>query len=138
MIVKSALGLALLPLAAVLTQAAGSVASLRRAPFGRPDPWSSLAGLLPCLLDAALIACAAFAIEGSWLHRLFPPMVLLGSLYAWRREGGDDWLALAADRGVIAAMLAIAAAFGIAEPALMALSLGLIALNVAQSLRSRG
>ena len=131
------LGLAFVVLGAGLAQAALLLAGLRRAPFGPPPRRLSLPGILPCLVDAALVACAVFAIEGPWLDRLFPPLVLLGALHI-QASGPSEWTDLPRDRGLIAAVLAVAAGFGLAEPAVMLLSLALIALGVAQSRAKSG
>jgi hypothetical protein len=133
----AALGFALVPVGAVLAQAAAILAGLRLAPFGSARH-THPAVVLPWLVDAALLACAILAIEGTWVHRLFAPLVMLGALHANRGPGGPKWLELAEDRSLLAAMLAIAAAFGLAEPAIMFVALALIALNLAQSRASRG
>ena len=127
------LGFALVPLGALLAQAALGLARLRDAPFGRQTR-ASLASILPWLVDATLFACAVLAIEGSWLHRLFPPLVMLGTLHINRSE----WATLPGDRGLIGALLAVAAGFGMAEPAIMLVSLALLALNLAQSRAKSG
>ena len=133
----SALGFALVPVGGVLAQAAMTLAGLRLAPFGRARHKDFAAGL-PWLLDAALFACAVLAIDGSWLHRLFPPLVLLAALHLLRPADPARWLALPADRSVLAALFAVAAALGLAEPAIMLAALALIALNLAKSGASRG
>jgi hypothetical protein len=133
----AALGFALVPVSGVLAQAAAILAGLRLAPFGRARG-KDFAALLPWLLDAALVACAVLAIDGSWLHRLFPPLVLLATLHMLRPADSERWLALPADRSVLAALLAVVAALGLAEPAIMLAALALIALNLAKSGASRG
>jgi hypothetical protein len=134
----AALGFALVPVGAVLVQAVVALAGLRFAPFGRARRRTDLAALLPWLVDASLFACAVLAIEGSWLHRLFPPLVLLGMLHLPRPADPATWLALPGDRAVLAVLLAAAAGFGLAEPAIMLVSLALIALNLAKSGTPRG
>ena len=94
--------------------------------------------MLPWLVDAALLACAMLAIDGSWLHRLFPPLVLFAALHGLRPAEPSGWLALPIDRSVLAVVLAVAAAVGLAEPAIMLAALALIALNLAKSGASRG
>jgi hypothetical protein len=126
------LGLALIPVGAILAQAASALTRLQRAPFGQQRGGRSPWVILPCLRDAALVACAAIAIGGSWLHALFPPLVLLGALHI-KAAHRPDWTALPRDRGLLAVVLAVAAGFGLAEPAIMAVALVLIALNIAQS-----
>jgi len=132
------LGFALVALGAVLVQAALGVERLLRAPFAGLTRRMSQAAALPWLLDAALVACAFLAIDGEWLQRLFPPLVLLGALHALARANGPDWTALPLDRGVLAAFFAVAAGFGLAGPATMLAALALIALNVAQTRALRG
>ena len=128
------LGFALVAPGAVLAEAAAGLARLRLAPFGRETRRIRLSAVLPWLADAALLACALFAIEGSWPHRVFPPLVMLGALHTFRRA---DRLAWTRDRGLLAILLAVAAAFGLAEPAIMLAALALVALNAAQS-RAKG
>jgi hypothetical protein len=121
----------------VLAQAALALTGLRLAPFGRARG-KDFAVFLPWLVDAAILACAILAIEGSALHRLFPPLAMLGTLHLMRSADPAGWLALPGDRSVLAALLAVAAAFGLAEPAIMLVSLALIALNLAKSGGPRG
>ena len=125
----ASLGLGLLVPAAGLAHAAGRVCALRAAPFGRLGRWANFQAALPALVDLALVACVALAIEGSWLHRLFPPLVLFGARLTLREAGGQDWRLLAGDRGLLAIVLAIAAAFGVAEAATMIIALGMIAAS---------
>jgi hypothetical protein len=133
----AALGFALVPVGGVLAQVAAILAGLRLAPFGQVRG-KDFAAFLPWLVDAALFACAVLAIDGSWLHRLFPPLVLLAALHKLRPVEPARWLALPGDRSVLAALLAVAAALGLAEPAIMLAALALIALNLAKSAASRG
>ena len=121
----------------VLAQAAAILAGLRLAPFGQVRG-KDFAAILPWLVDAALLACAVLAIDGSWLHRLFPPLVLLAALHMLRPVEPARWLALPGDRSVLAALLALAAVLGLTEPAVMLAALALIALNLAKSAASRG
>ena len=132
------LGFALIALSALVTQAGGELAYLRTAPFGRSDRWASLRAVLPWLLDGAILACAVLTVEGTWLHRLFPPLVMLGSLHAARPEPRPDWAAVLGDRGVLALALAVSAGFGLVEPAIMLIALVLIALALAQTVARRG
>lgn len=140
-IVAAALGwpapaFGLVALAAVAGDASGQFAELRRAPLmqgadrGR---WP-----LPLVTDLALAACAALAIAGAPLHRLFPPLVLLGLLHVRAAGRGPSPADLSRDRAVIGLILAAASAFGLAETAIMLVALVLLATNVAQSAASRG
>lgn len=125
----AALGFVLVPLGGVLAQAAVTLAGLRHAPFGRRTH-KDFTAFLPWLVDAGLFACAVLAIEGSWLHRLFPPLVMLAALRGLRQAEPTGWLGLSGDRSVLAVLLAVAAALGLAEPAIMVAALALIAINL--------
>lgn len=127
------LGLGLVAVAAFLAYSVAGLVHLRTAPFGVYGRWERLQGVLPWLVDAALLACALLAIEGTWLHRVFPPLVMLGTLWATRPEALPDWTALTGDRGLLAVLLAIAAGLGFVEPGVMLVSLLLLALNLARS-----
>ncbi len=117
-------------LAALLAEFAAGLAHLRDAPFGTAcKHW--LWRLVPCLIDAALAACAALAIDGSWLHRLFPPLVLVGVLHAARPRRWHGPAALLGDRALLALVLAFAAALDLAEPAVMLAALAIVALDAA-------
>lgn len=122
------LGFALVALGAGAATIAAGMARLREAPFVQSGR-SAVTALLPWLVDAALAGCAVLAIEGSWLHRLFPPIVLLMALHAAR----PGRFALLSDRAPLAVLVALAAAFGLAEPAIMLASLALIAFEAAQT-----
>jgi hypothetical protein len=130
------LGFGLVALAALASELAGGLLRLRDAPFsrGRRRIW----GFLPVAVDIALAACSALAIEGNWLHRLFPPLMALGALHAGRFAERTDWTALLGDRAVLAAVLAVAAGFGFAEPAVMLAAALALVLNVANSRAQSG
>lgn len=127
------LGFGLVALAAFLAQGVAGLVHLRTAPFGAYGRWERLQGVLPWLVDGALLACAVLAIEGTWLHRVFPALMMLGMLWATRPERRPDWAALAGDRGLLGVLLAVAAGFGFVEPVVMLVSLLLVALNLARS-----
>lgn len=129
----AALGFALIPVAVLLIAGSLETARLREAPFGRAR--ARWAPVLPWLVDAAIGACGVLAIEGSALHRLFPPLVLLGALHL----PGDSRLAEAArNRPLLAVLFAIGAGLGMAEPAIMLAALVLIAHAIGQSGARRG
>ena len=109
-----------------------SVIRLAAGPLG-PAPRSRLltAGL-SVLIDVSLAACAVLAIEQGWLHRLFPPLALLGLLRVLRPETSPGPAALIGDRLLLALVLALAAALGFLEAALMALVLAVIGLEAAR------
>ena len=129
----SVAGFALVAAGALLAQAGAELARLRMAPFGQGERSAALHAALPWLVDGAIFACSVLAIDGPWLHRLFPPLVMLGTLYAVRPEARPDGLAVFGDRGVVALVLAVAAGFALVEPAVMLVSLALLALNLAQT-----
>lgn len=124
----TAAGLFLIAISALLGDFATGLSQLRDAPFGARNP-RRLGALTPCLVDAGLTACAALAIDGSWLHRLFPPLVLLGALHASRPGRWPGAAALAGDRALLALGLATATALDLAEPAIMLAGLATIALD---------
>jgi hypothetical protein len=134
----AAASFALVPLGAVLAQAALALNRLRIAPFGGAQRGRGVLAALPWLVDAAILGCSFLAIEGMALHRLFPPLVLLGVLHIPRRADPAGWTALPGDRGLLAALFALAAGFGLAEAAIMLVALALIALNIAQSRAKSG
>jgi hypothetical protein len=130
------LGFGLVTLAALSSELTAGLLRLRNAPF--PKARGRIWALLPGAVDLALAACASLAIEGDWLHRLFPPLVLLGALHAGRFVERPDWTSLLGDRALLAAVLAVAAVFGATEPAVMLAALLAIALNLANSRVQRG
>jgi hypothetical protein len=79
--------------------------------------------------DLALLVLGALAIDSSRVHRLFSPLMAIGLVRASPSEL-SGWRALAADRGLLAALLALAAAWGLTEGAFMALALLLLALRL--------
>lgn len=124
---------ALIAVGALLTYLVAEIVRLRSAPFGGPTTSEAVRKVLPWIVDGAILACAVLAIDGAWLHRIFPPLVLMGLLRAVRPEMGEDSTAIVGDRGFLALVLAIAAGFGVIEAVVMLLSLILIALNLAQA-----
>jgi hypothetical protein len=123
-------GFVLVAAGALLAEFAAGLAHLRDAPFGSPGK-RRLERLVPCLVDAALTASAVLAIEGGWLQRLFPPLVLLGVLQANRPSRWPKLAALLGDRGPLALIFAVAATVELAEPAVMLVALVVIALDAA-------
>ncbi|MBC7160372.1 MAG: hypothetical protein H5U21_10055 [Porphyrobacter sp.] len=122
---QAAAGLALIALAGLAAALARSLARIAAGPFAlrRGRRWRTDAGLAVAL-DLALAACAALAVgvEG-WPGRVFPPAVLL---IAWRGRPAERRprpLALLGDRGLLALLLAVAAALGLAEAAVMLMAL---------------
>lgn len=132
------LGFALVALSVVLSGMAAGLVRLQRAPFSRRTRGISLLALLPGLVDAALLSCAVLTIEGTWLHRLFPPLVLLGALHALPGEALPKGQTVVTDRGLLALFLAVSASFGGLEQAIMLASLGLIVLSATYRRARRG
>jgi hypothetical protein len=123
-------GFVLVALAALLAEFAAGLAYLRDAPFAPlRRRWHE--ALAPCLVDAGLTVCAALAIDGSWPHRVFAPLVLLGVLHACRAGQWPNLAALLGDRALLALAFGVAAAFGLVEPAVMAVCLATLGLDAA-------
>lgn len=122
-----ALAFALVAASVPLGAIAGCVASLRASPFAPVDARGRMAAGV--LVDCALIACASGIIAGSWPHKLFAPLVLVGTWRSHRAESWPRWALWLTDRGVAALALAAAAAVGSLEPAIMGLALAGIVLN---------
>jgi hypothetical protein len=123
-----AAGFVLAALGALLAEFALGLARLRDAPFGVPGR-DRLGRLVPALVDGALTACAALAVGGGWLHRLFPALVLLAALHASRPERWPHLAAVLGDRALLALAFALAAGFGLAEPVIMLAGLLVLALD---------
>lgn len=136
----AASGLTLVAMAAVLQPFAVELGRLGQAPFAVRQGWwqANQARLGAALVDAGLTACGVLAISEEWLHRFFPPLVLVGLLRALRPTNWSGAWAMAGDRMVLALALALACALGFPEPAIMLAALLLIALKLAQSGDSRG
>ncbi|MBO9517379.1 MAG: hypothetical protein J7493_04870 [Porphyrobacter sp.] len=124
------LGLLLVVLGALVIQLALGLLPLLDGRFRPPQRRASL--ILPALVDVALIVCSVLAIEGTWLHRLFPPAVLLASLYLRAPEGMPRLAHAVGDRALIAAVFAVASVFGYSEPSIMAAGLLVIGLKAAR------
>lgn len=125
-----ATGFVLVALGALLAEFALGLVHLRDAPFGAPGR-DRLGVLVPGVVDAALIGCAALTIHGSWWHALFPPLMLLGALHASRPGQWPGIAAVLGDRAVLALVFALAAALGVTEPAIMLAALAIVALDAA-------
>jgi len=124
-----AIGFLLVALAAVATEMSVAGNRLAAAPFPVEKRSRLVSALLRASVDLALLACAALAIDQDWLHRLFPPLVLLGLLHAFRPEAWPGFASLIADRMVLALVLAFAVVAGLAEPAVMVLALAAIIIK---------
>ncbi len=121
-----AVGLALLAPASLSATLGALLVRIGAGPFGRRRPRWKPELVLAGALDAALLACAALAIEGEWLGRLFPPLVLLVALHARSAAERPIWLAQLGDRLPLALLLALATALGLAEPVIMLAALAFL------------
>ncbi|BBC73025.1 conserved hypothetical protein [Altererythrobacter sp. B11] len=131
-----AVGFLLLAMGAVGMPFCAGLAQLNAAPFGQARTAPVL--VLERLLDLSLAVCGASAIEGGALHALFPPLVLVASLHAVNPGSAKPPVSLLGDRAVLSLFLASAAAFGLAEAALMLLALAVLAFGVVARWRNSG
>jgi hypothetical protein len=134
----AAVAFALLVPAALAIEAADALRLLGRPIFNAETKPSRLLFTLRLVFDLALLVLGALTIDGSRVHRLFAPLVMVGLLHVPPPSPEAGWRALAADRGLLAALLACAAAFGLSEAGFMVLALALIALRLAPSAGKRG
>ena len=116
-------GLAALVPAVLAGELGGRLTRLAAGPFGAGSSDARRMTVLGWAVDAALLIGTACAIQDDWPGRVFPPLVLLGSLHLPAAMERPWYFAWAGDRMVLAALLAVAAAVGMAEPLAMALAL---------------
>ena len=133
-----AMGFILLALAALSNEAVDGFMLLQRSIFADESKPSRLNFALRLMWDLALVATGALAIDATRAERLFPPLVAAGMLRMIPPWADADWRTLATDRGVLAILLAIAAAVGFAEGAFMILAVLLILLRIAPGSEQRG
>jgi len=127
----AALSFALLVPSAMVIESESALRLLDR-PIFIPKPGSPrVYAILYGVWDLVVLALGVLAIDGSRVHRLFPPLVLLGLLRSSPSEP-RGWRTLPADRGLLAAVLAVAAHWGLSEGAFMAIALVLLAVRLAQ------
>lgn len=129
---------AILALAALLIEAAEALGLLGRSIFVSQSKSSRLLFILRAIWDAVLVVVGTLATEGSRAHRIFAPLVTAGLLRMsppWPESG---WRALAADRGLLAVLLALASGFGVAEAGFMAIALVLLLLRLRWGADQRG
>jgi hypothetical protein len=133
----TAAGFALLVPAAIAIEAGDALGQLGRSIF-RPQPIRSRSSLgLRLAWDVAFVALGVLAIDGSRAHRLFAPLVTAGLLHAPPQWPTTGWRALAADRGTLAIVMAVAALADIVEGGLMLLALLLLAVRFAAGAAER-
>jgi len=134
----ASVGFALLAVGALAAEIAAGFARLAAIPALSGRGLALPSSLMPVLVEATLALCGMLAIDQDWLHRLFPPLVLFGLLRALKPLRWHGLAGLAGDPVVLALSLAVASAFGWAEPAIMVFAMALIVLQAAQSLGKRG
>jgi hypothetical protein len=126
----AALAIALLVPAALAIEAGDAFGLLGRSLFVPDSAHSRASFALRIIWDGVLVVVGALAIDGSRAHRLFAPLVIGGILHVPPRPPEAGWRALVGDRGLLAALLALSAAFGFAEGGFMVLALLLIVLRI--------
>jgi hypothetical protein len=131
-------GFVLVALGVLGSELSAGVSRLVSAPFAPGKRGRAMAVALALAVDLALTTCAVLAIQQDWLHRLFPPLVLIGLLYALRPETWPGARALVGDRLLLSLLFGIAAVVGVAEAAVMALALLTIGLRAVQVSERRG
>jgi hypothetical protein len=129
---------ALLVPAALAIEASDALRLLGRSIFDSETRSSRLSFTLHIIFDLMLLVLGPLTIDGSRVHRLFAPLVVVGLLHVPPPAPEAGWHALAADRGLLAVLLAAAAAFGLSEAGFMVLALALIALRLAPSASQHG
>jgi hypothetical protein len=132
------LGFAVLALSALAVEAAEGCLLLRRSIFHSETRPSRSIFAIRIMWDVTLAAIGAISIDATRAERVFPPLVTVGLLRInppWPESG---WRALAADRGVLGTILALAATAGFTEGAFMVLALVLLLLRLATAAEQRG
>jgi len=129
-----AAGFALLALAALLTEFSIGLARIRAAPFATAGHWPRLRHLL----DAAMGACAVWAIDGLWQRALFGPLVLVAALLLLDRRSLPPAAEALRDRGAVAATLAVLMLALSGEPAIMLVAGIVLIANLLPFGRDRG
>jgi hypothetical protein len=123
------LGFVVLALAALANESAEGLVLLQRPIFGAETKPSQGIFIVRAIWDLARVAIGTLAIDATRAERVFPPLVVAGLLRIappWPEAG---WRALAADRGLLAIVLALASSAGMAEGVFMLLALALIMLR---------
>ena len=134
----AAAGFGLLVGATLVGELGGVLGRLKLAGFRRKRKGLDWINIARLTVDVGLVAVSFLALEGAWFERLFPILVLVGLLLARPADLLRNSGALVADRALIGLVLAIAAALGLAEPAIMLLALAVLGLYFAASRVERG
>jgi hypothetical protein len=133
-----ALAFAVLVPAALAIEAGDAFGLLGRSIFASESRRSRVPFVLRLTWDVLLVAIGALSIDSSRAHRLFAPLVTGGLLHVPPALPESGWRALAGDRGLLAALLALAAGVGFTEGGFMLTALLLIALRIAVPPGERG
>jgi len=128
---------ALVP-AALAIEAADAFGLLTRSMFVSESRDTRLYFTFRLMWDVALVVVGAMAIDGSGAGRLFAPLVTVGVVRAVPAFPETGWRALAGDRGLLAALLAVAAGLRLTEGGFMVLALLLLVLRIAVPGDERG
>jgi hypothetical protein len=131
-------GFAALAAAALAKEAGDGLLLLQRSIFADETKPSRTTFMVLVIWDLAMIAVGTLAIDATRAERLFSPLAAAGLLRIAPPWPVTGWRALAADRGLIAIALAVAAGFGLVEAAFMMLVLLLILLRIAPAAAQRG
>jgi hypothetical protein len=126
-----AAGFAILVPAALAIEADDALSRLGQPIFRVQSKSSRVSLMLHLMWDASFAILGALSIGGSRAHRLFAPLVTVGLLHLPPPWPKTRWLALPADRGILALLMATAAMFGLAEGAFMLLALLLLGMRFA-------
>jgi hypothetical protein len=132
------LAFAALVVAALAVEAGDAFGLLGQSIFISESKPSRLYFVFHLIWDGVFVAIGALAIDGSRAHRLFAPLITGGILHLPSSSPEAGWRALAVDRGMLAILLALAAAAGFTEGGFMLLALLLVALRVAGPPAERG
>lgn len=129
---------AALAVSALAIEAEDALHLLRGSIFIKKSDSSRLSFALRLMWDAVLVGIGVLAIDGSRAHRVFAPLVTGAVLRLPPPPPETGWRALAGDRGILAILLAVAAAADFTEGAFMLIALLLLALRIAAPAGERG
>ncbi|WP_160485578.1 hypothetical protein [Aurantiacibacter rhizosphaerae] len=123
---RPVLGFFLIALSVPVLEAFLALSRLLVAPFGRIRrlPWLRMG------IDAALLAVGIMAIDSLFHRSIFPPVVLVASLFLLDRRTVPEWLEPLRDRMLIAGVIGLLALFITPELAIMLVGLLVLAANI--------
>ena len=131
-------GLAALAPAVLLQDVASRLRRMVAGPFAQAGGRGAIVRFFPKTVDAVLLIGLGSAIAADWPSRLFPPLVLLAALHAPGADRRPWHIAWAGDRMVLAALLAIGTALGLAQVSTMAVGLALLVSDLVVARRGAG